>query len=34
MVEVNREGFTNHPEDDSRFAEVFDHAANFIETGT
>jgi hypothetical protein len=32
MVEVNRRGFTNQFEDDSRFAEDFDHAASFVET--
>jgi hypothetical protein len=32
MVDVNRRGFTNQFEGDSRFAEDFDHAASFVET--
>ena len=31
MVDVNQMGFTNQFEDDSRFAEDFDHAASFVE---
>ena len=34
MVDVNRRGFTNQFEDDSRFAEDFYHAASFVETRT
>jgi hypothetical protein len=32
MVDVNRRGFTNQFEDDSRYVEDFDHAASFVET--
>jgi hypothetical protein len=32
MLDVNREGFTNQFEDDSRFAEGRRHAASLVET--
>jgi hypothetical protein len=32
MVDVNRKGFTNQFEDDSRFAKDYDLAASFVET--
>ncbi len=31
IVDVNRRGFTNQFEDDSRFAEDFGHVASFVE---